>query len=52
MEYRFDWRMDFGGPSAEDIVFCRLTGANDDDEDVEVLDGISMVAIVMDLGSI
>lgn len=40
--------MDFGGPSVEDIVFCRVTGAKEDDEDVDVLDGISIVAMIID----
>lgn len=43
---RFDWRID--RVSWEDMVFCRDTGWNEEDEDVEALEaldaGCSMVA--------
>lgn len=37
-EYRFDWRTE-REPSCEDIVFCRETGAKDEEEDVDAREG-------------
>jgi len=44
-EYRFDCLTDLGGPSMDDMVFCRVMGWKEEEEDVEVLDGISIVVI-------
>jgi hypothetical protein len=46
-EWRFDWRMERRAPSWEFIVFCRDTGANEEEDEVEALEGACSVATDM-----
>lgn len=44
VEYRFDCLAD--RPSCDDTVFCRETGANEDEEDVEALDTCGIIVAI------
>jgi len=42
-EYRFDWRTE-RAPSCDDMVFWRLTGMKELEEDVDARDGACNIA--------